>query len=105
MTATPLAQFAVPSDVPWMARSADTAVCAQTDPELWFPEKGGSAREARRLCRSCPFLAACRSWTLAHPSEAAHGVWGGLTARQRARILANQRRAHASESKSTREAA
>lgn len=105
MTATPLAQFAFPSGVPWMTGDAETAMCGQTDPELWFPEKGGSAREARRLCRSCPFLAACRSWALAHPAEAAHGVWGGLTARQRARVLAKQRRARVSESESTREAA
>lgn len=105
MTTTSLAQFALPSGVPWMARAAETAVCAQTDPELWFPEKGGSAREARRLCRSCPFLAACRSWALTNPIEAAHGIWGGLTARQRARILATQRRTRATASESTREAA
>src|SRR5262245_6116269 len=31
----------------------DRALCAQTDPEAFFPEKGGSTREAKRVCRSC----------------------------------------------------
>ena len=32
----------------------DRALCAQTDPEAFFPEKGGSTREAKRVCRGCP---------------------------------------------------
>ena len=28
------------------------ALCAQTDPEAFFPEKGGSTREAKRICES-----------------------------------------------------
>ena len=27
----------------------ERALCAQTDPEAFFPEKGGSTRERRRL--------------------------------------------------------
>ena len=27
----------------------DQALCAQTDPEAFFPEKGGSTREAKRV--------------------------------------------------------
>ena len=26
------------------------ALCAQTDPEAFFPEKGGSTRDAKRIC-------------------------------------------------------
>jgi len=33
----------------WQERS----LCAQTDPEAFFPEKGGSTREAKKVCRSC----------------------------------------------------
>ena len=29
------------------------AVCAQTDPEAFFPEKGGSTRDAKRICAGC----------------------------------------------------
>ncbi|MBU4507555.1 MAG: WhiB family transcriptional regulator, partial [Gammaproteobacteria bacterium] len=31
----------------------DRALCAQTDPEAFFPEKGGSTREAKKVCLSC----------------------------------------------------
>lgn len=79
-----------------MDKRAPVAPCVQTDPELWFPEKGGSIRTPVRLCGECPFLAACRAWALAHPQDAAHGIWGGLTARQRARVLRDRRRAAAS---------
>ena len=41
---------------PWPAAAADDeswrldALCAETDPEAFFPEKGGSTREAKRVC-------------------------------------------------------
>jgi hypothetical protein len=31
----------------------DRALCAETDPEAFFPEKGGSTREAKKVCLSC----------------------------------------------------
>src|SRR5699024_7354047 len=31
----------------------ERALCAQTDPEAFFPEKGGSTREAKKVCVSC----------------------------------------------------
>lgn len=31
----------------------DKALCAQTDPEAFFPEKGGSTREAKKICLGC----------------------------------------------------
>ena len=32
----------------------ERALCAQTDPEAFFPEKGGSTREAKKICQRCP---------------------------------------------------
>ncbi|MPZ67854.1 MAG: WhiB family transcriptional regulator [Pseudonocardiaceae bacterium] len=66
-----------------MVLDAPTAVCAEVDPELWFPEKGGSTRDPKRLCRSCPLMAACLEWALDHPSESRHGVWGGMSEGER----------------------
>ena len=43
----------------------DLAVCKETDPELYFPEKGGSTREARRVCNGDPRCLWCR-----HPHPA-----------------------------------
>ena len=31
----------------------ERALCAQTDPEAFFPEKGGSTREAKKVCLTC----------------------------------------------------
>lgn len=62
---------------PWMA----DALCAQTDPEVFFPELGGSAREAKKVCAQCPVLARCRSYALEHQEK---GIWGGTSDRDRA---------------------
>jgi len=42
----------------------DRALCAQTDPEAFFPEKGGSTREAKRVCRGCEVRAECLDYAL-----------------------------------------
>jgi WhiB family redox-sensing transcriptional regulator len=44
----------------------ERALCAQTDPEAFFPEKGGSTREAKRVCLSCEVRAECLEYALAH---------------------------------------
>lgn len=56
------------------------AVCAQADPEEWFPESGSPAALAKRLCGSCPVRAACLEKGLANGEG--YGIWGGLTARE-----------------------
>jgi WhiB family redox-sensing transcriptional regulator len=43
-----------------LAWQAD-ALCAQTDPEAFFPEKGGSTRDAKRICAGCDVKAQCTS--------------------------------------------
>lgn len=62
---------------PWVAG----ALCAQVDPELFFPDKGGNVRDARRICARCEVLDECGEYALERPEL--DGVWGGLTTRQR----------------------
>jgi len=69
----------VGSPVWWFA-----GLCAQTDPELFFPEKGGSVREAKAVCAGCPVRAQCLEHALAHGER--YGVWGGLSERERRRL-------------------
>jgi WhiB family redox-sensing transcriptional regulator len=57
------------------------AVCAQTDPELFFPEKGASSHEARRVCRGCGVRKECLEFALKTGQR--FGVWGGVSERQR----------------------
>ena len=57
------------------------AVCAQTDANLFFPERGESSREAKRVCAVCPVISECLAWALdTHENT---GVWGGTTPRER----------------------
>jgi WhiB family transcriptional regulator, redox-sensing transcriptional regulator len=57
------------------------ALCAQCDPEAFFPEKGGSTREGKRICLGCPVRTECLEHALAN-SEL-FGIWGGLSERER----------------------
>ena len=68
------------SDTRWQER----ALCAQTDPEAFFPEKGGSTREAKKICEVCPVRAECLAYALEHDER--FGIWGGLSERERRRL-------------------
>ena len=65
----------------------DLARCAETDPEMFFPEKGESARPAKRVCAGCEVRAECLQDALDRGER--FGVWGGLSERER-RTLASQ---------------
>ncbi len=60
------------------------ALCAQTDPEAFFPEKGGSTRDAKRICGSCEVRSQCLEYALANDER--FGIWGGLSERERRKL-------------------
>ena len=60
------------------------ALCAETDPEAFFPEKGGSTRDAKRVCAGCPVRAECLEFALA--GDERFGIWGGLSERERRKL-------------------
>jgi WhiB family transcriptional regulator, redox-sensing transcriptional regulator len=62
----------------------ERALCAQTDPEAFFPEKGGSTREAKRVCASCEVRVECLEYALANDER--FGIWGGMSERERRRL-------------------
>ncbi len=62
----------------------EEALCAQTDPEAFFPEKGGSTREAKRICVGCDVKSECLEYALGHDER--FGIWGGLSERERRRL-------------------
>ena len=74
ISSLPLADNSV--ELSWQER----ALCAQTDPEAFFPEKGGSTREAKRVCLSCDVRSECLEYALAHDER--FGIWGGLSERE-----------------------
>ena len=66
----------------------EKALCAQTDPEAFFPEKGGSTREAKRVCSSCEVRAECLEYALENDER--FGIWGVLSERERRRMRRSQ---------------
>jgi hypothetical protein len=72
-----------------------SALCAQVDPELFYPDKGGPALPAQSICRRCEVLAECLEYVLATETAPRHGIWAGLTPDQRTR-LARTANAHPS---------
>ena len=78
------------TDNTWM----ESAVCRQTDPELWFPERESPStagvittiRRAQTVCRSCPVQTECLDYALSNNEKA--GIWAGInfgTAKARVR--------------------
>jgi WhiB family redox-sensing transcriptional regulator len=66
------------------------ALCAQTDPEGHFPEKGGSSREAKKTCLSCEVREECLEYALANDER--FGVWGGMSEYQRRKVRKQRER-------------
>lgn len=65
-------------------RWQEDANCLAVDPDLFFPERGESAREAKAVCRSCEVRVDCLEYALANGEK--FGIWGGLTERERRRV-------------------
>ncbi len=60
------------------------AVCSQTDPEAFFPEKGGSTRDAKKICSGCDVKQQCLEYALKNDER--FGIWGGLSERERRKL-------------------
>ncbi len=60
------------------------ANCLSTDPDLFFPERGASTKEAKAVCQGCVVREDCLEYALAEGEK--FGIWGGLSERERRRI-------------------
>lgn len=61
------------------------ALCAQTDPDAFFPELGGhSSRAAKKVCAACEVQEQCLEYALRNKES--EGIWGGTTPKERRRI-------------------
>ena len=62
----------------------DYSNCLGVDPDLFFPERGASTREAKEVCRSCVVQNDCLEYALQNGEK--FGIWGGMSERERRRI-------------------
>jgi WhiB family redox-sensing transcriptional regulator len=69
----------------------DRALCAQVDPEIFFPEKGQSTIPAKRVCVGCEVRTDCLEDALLKDER--YGVRGGKSERERRKINRDRRRA------------
>jgi WhiB family transcriptional regulator, redox-sensing transcriptional regulator len=60
------------------------ANCMGVDPDLFFPERGASTREAKEVCRGCVVREDCLEYALSNSEK--FGIWGGLSERERRKI-------------------
>ncbi|MEM9714671.1 MAG: WhiB family transcriptional regulator [Actinomycetota bacterium] len=58
--------------------------CLGVDPDLFFPERGASTREAKEVCRGCVVREDCLEYALVNGEK--FGIWGGMSERERRRI-------------------
>jgi WhiB family transcriptional regulator, redox-sensing transcriptional regulator len=70
---------------PWTRQ----ALCAQTDPDVFFSDSVGQIEQAKETCSQCPVREECLSYALQMREEI--GVWGGLDRDQRRRLLRRNR--------------
>jgi WhiB family redox-sensing transcriptional regulator len=65
------------------------ALCAQTDPEIFFPEGNTTTKQAKAICKTCPVSLQCLEYALKRTEV--YGIWGGTTATERQRMRAPRR--------------
>ncbi|MFM7509365.1 MAG: WhiB family transcriptional regulator [Actinomycetota bacterium] len=75
------------------------ANCLGVDPDLFFPERGASTREAKQVCQGCVVREECLEYALANGEK--FGIWGGLSERERRRIRRARALARAAQQSQT----
>jgi WhiB family redox-sensing transcriptional regulator len=60
------------------------ANCMGVDPDLFFPERGASTKEAKEVCKGCVVQQECLEFALSNSEK--FGIWGGMSERERRRV-------------------
>jgi len=70
----------------------ELARCRGVDPEVFYPasDDDEAAEEAKSICVLCPVREPCLEHALSTREK--DGVWGGLTERERRRVLRRRRK-------------
>lgn len=70
----------------WRQRAA----CQGLDPDIFYPISEDDADEAKAVCAGCSVRQLCLDFALVHRER--DGVWGGLTDRERRRLVRQRRK-------------
>ncbi|HUI47484.1 MAG TPA: WhiB family transcriptional regulator [Acidimicrobiia bacterium] len=69
----------------------EDAACRAVDTDVFFPASEAHAGEAKAVCAACPVREACLEYSL--ETRPGDGVWGGLTASERHRMIRRRQKA------------
>ena len=64
-------------DENWRSKAA----CRGANQAIFFPERGGDAWTAFRICATCPVRVECLDYAIDNPDVV--GIWGGMSDRKR----------------------
>jgi WhiB family redox-sensing transcriptional regulator len=81
VTARPPRHRSLAAPARFAARWRELAACRGADLEVFFPGRGESAGPARQVCAGCPVRQPCLDYAITN--RIVHGIWGGLTERER----------------------
>lgn len=76
---------ASPAPGDWNTRG----LCADEDPELFFPSRCDPGTKPRKICAACPVRNECLNYATAADE---FGIWGGLDQQERRNLKRRQRR-------------
>ena len=76
----------------------DHAACAGLPEHIFFPDRDKGANTARAICATCPVRRQCLAWALDVEAgvdglRGRHGIFGGMTATERAQLHRRKYRA------------
>jgi WhiB family redox-sensing transcriptional regulator len=77
------------------------ALCAEANPDAFFPDKHESAKTAKQICAACTVREQCLDYAITNGEGV--GVWGGLSASERRRIGPNSAPSHAEATRRRRD--
>ncbi len=80
MTAQPIMPVEPTPNGAWQ----ELSLCRQVDNEIFFAEKGGSTKEAKKICLRCEVRENCLQYAI--DGDQHFGVWGGASERERRRM-------------------
>ena len=81
MTGRPPRRRNLAAPARFAARWRELAACRGADLEVFFPGRGEPAGPARQVCAACPVRQPCLDYAITN--RITHGIWGGLTERER----------------------
>ena len=67
-----------------VSRWQELANCRGLDPDLFYPNRGDSTQDAKRVCRECVVTQECLEYALQNREKL--GIWGGMSERERREV-------------------